>query len=74
METFRLSMENNERQREREREREKTTAHLEQNADAEVHEGLGEVDDGLAGVVDRHGSHGQVGFLRRSLGSEGGRT
>ena len=38
--------------------------HLEEDADAEVHEGLGEVDDALPSVVDGHGAHGEVSFLK----------
>jgi hypothetical protein len=38
--------------------------YLEQDADAQVHEGLGEVDDALPGVVDGHGGDGQVGALQ----------
>ena len=33
---------------------------LEEDADAEVHEGLREVDDGLPRKVYGHGAHGQV--------------
>ena len=33
---------------------------LEENGDAEVHEGLSEVDDGLPSKVDGHGANGQV--------------
>ena len=34
---------------------------LEEDGDAQIHEGLGEIDDGLSGKVDGHGPHGQVG-------------
>ena len=34
---------------------------LEEDGDAQIHEGLSEVDDGLPGKVDGHGPHGQVG-------------
>ena len=38
--------------------------YLEKYSYAEVHEGLGEVDDALPGVVDGHGAHGEVSFLK----------
>ena len=34
---------------------------LEQNADSEVHERLGEVYHSFTGVINRHGGHGDVG-------------
>lgn len=40
-----------------------TLVYLEEDADAQVHEGLGEVDDALPSVVDGHGPHSQVCFL-----------
>ena len=36
---------------------------FEENADAQVHERLGEVNYRLARIVDGHGSDGQVGAL-----------
>ena len=33
------------------------------DADAQVHEGLGEVDHGLSGVVDCHGGHCDISAL-----------
>lgn len=38
--------------------------YLEEDADAQVHEGFGEVDDALPGVVDGHGGDCQVGALQ----------
>ena len=40
---------------------------LEEDADAEVHERLGEVDDLLAHVADRQRRYGEIGFLRTRL-------
>ena len=38
------------------------TRDLVQNGDAEIHEGFGEVDDGLSSKVDGHSAHGQIRF------------
>ena len=38
--------------------------YLKEDADSQVHEGLGKVDDALPGVVDGHSADGQVRFLR----------
>ena len=35
---------------------------FEEDGDAQVHEGLGEVDDGLPGEVDGHGAQRDVGL------------
>lgn len=48
----------------------RTGGHFEEDADAEVHERLGEIDDGLARIVDGHGADGQVGFLGCVEGTE----
>ena len=42
--------------------------YLEKYRDAEVHEGLREVDDALPRVVDGHRAHGEVCFLRARRG------
>lgn len=34
------------------------STNLEQDGDAQVHKGFGEIDDHLACVIDRHRSHG----------------
>lgn len=48
---------------EREEARRRRGGHLEQDADAEIHERFGEVDDGLARIVDGHRADGEVSFL-----------
>lgn len=37
--------------------------YLEQDTDAQIHKRLGEVDDGLAGIVDRHRGNRQIRSL-----------
>lgn len=39
------------------------TTNLEHDADSQVHERLGEIDDTFAGVVNCHTTDGQIGFL-----------
>lgn len=36
---------------------------LEQNADAQIHEGFREIDHRLAHIIDRHRGHRQIGIL-----------
>jgi len=54
-----------ERQRPQEREESRGVVDraLEENADTEVHERLGEVDDLFTYVADRHRRHGKIRFL-----------
>ena len=44
-----------------------TTGNLEEDGDAEVHEGLGEVNHALPGKVDGHGSHCNISFVLHQL-------
>lgn len=45
--------------------------HLEENADAEIHERFGEIDDRLSGVVDCHRTDGQISFLQYTIRAYG---
>lgn len=43
---------------------------LEQDGDAQVHEGLGKVDHRLSGIIDGHGADGQVGSFVDQLSDD----